>query len=87
MNKNFGELGVAGKAMVEGFRDVPREQLLFRFTVGSAKDDVLSFWEPGAPTFAERMASLELAWAHGYQTSVSCEPMLDGHIEDVVHRV
>ena len=74
------------QAMVDGFRDVPREQLLFRFTIGSAQDDVLSFWEPGAPTFAERMASLELAWGHGYQTSVSCEPMLDEHIDAVIRQ-
>ena len=73
--------------MVESLRGVPKEQLLFRFTIGSALDEVLSFWEPGAPVFAERLAALELAWANGYQTSVSCEPMLDGHIDAVIHQV
>jgi DNA repair photolyase len=57
----------------EGYRD----RILFRFTIGSCDDSVLSFWEPGAPTYSERMASLQYAFVNGFQTSVSVEPMLD----------
>lgn len=58
--------------------------ILFRFTIGSADDSVLHAWEPGAPKFAERIACLKLAYDAGYQTSVSCEPMLDTKVHDVI---
>lgn len=61
-----------------------RDQVMFRFTIGSVNDEVLSFWEPGAPGFKERIWCLAHAHAHGYQTSVSCEPMLDRSAEAVV---
>jgi DNA repair photolyase len=64
-----------------------KDRILFRFTIGSANDEVLSFWEPGAPSFRERLGSLKLAYHHGFETSVSCEPMLDDGIEDVVAAV
>jgi len=64
-----------------------RDQILFRFTIGSADDAVLKLWEPGAPTFDERLASLKHAYEQGYAISVSCEPMLDGNIDAVVAAV
>jgi DNA repair photolyase len=54
-----------------------KRQILFRFTIGACDDTVLSFWEPGAPAYGERMASLQYAYENGFQTSVSVEPMLD----------
>ncbi|MBI9081850.1 MAG: hypothetical protein JEY79_19175 [Pseudodesulfovibrio sp.] len=54
-----------------------RDNILFRFTIGAMDDEVLSFWEPGAPTFAERLSALRLAHHLGFGTSVSIEPMLD----------
>lgn len=54
------------------------KQLIFRFTIGSMDNQVLSFWEPNAPCFEERWTSLIYAFSHGYRTSVSCEPFLDG---------
>jgi DNA repair photolyase len=64
-----------------------REKLMFRFTIGSTSNATLKAWEPNAPAYEERLASLELAHAQGYQTSVSCEPMLDTQVERVVHAV
>jgi DNA repair photolyase len=64
-----------------------RTRILFRFTIGSRADDVLSFWEPAAPSFMERLDSLCLAAERGFQTSVSCEPMLDDNVEAVVDQV
>lgn len=61
-----------------------KDQILFRFTIGSAHDKVLKMWEPNAPTFEERVESLKLAYNMGYQTSISCEPMLDQEIHLVV---
>ena len=54
-----------------------RDQILFRFTIGSASDKILKFWEPGAPTIAQRLISLKKAFEAGFKTSVSMEPMLD----------
>lgn len=64
-----------------------QNQILFRFTIGSAFDTTLKFWEPEAPCFAERVAALDLAHRCGYETSVSCEPYLDASITEVVRLV
>ena len=56
-----------------------QEQIMFRFTIGSNKEDVCRFWEPGAPSPEERIKSLKLAFDMGYETSVSAEPMLEGY--------
>jgi DNA repair photolyase len=61
-----------------------KDQVLFRFSIGSCYDDVLKFWEPEAPGFDERLHCLEHAFKKGWKTSVSCEPMLDGDIDDVI---
>ena len=71
------------QAICHEFND-QREMLMFRFTIGSADDGVLSFWEPNAPSFMERLDSLCYAYEQGFQTSVSCEPMLDTNIGKVV---
>ena len=54
-----------------------KEHIMFRFTIGSAHNNVLEFWEPNAPNLTERLCCLQYAHAAGYKTSVSCEPMLD----------
>jgi DNA repair photolyase len=64
-----------------------RAQITFRFTIGSADDTVLKLWEPGAPSFHDRLAALELAFQAGFATSVSCEPMLDDRVKDVIAAV
>lgn len=55
-----------------------KEQILFRFTIGSLDATECKFWEPGAPTPQERIDSLKLAKGRGFETSVSIEPMLEG---------
>ncbi|MGD0279699.1 MAG: radical SAM protein [Smithella sp.] len=64
-----------------------KDNILFRFTIGSADSNVLKFWEPNAPDFDERLKSLKYAYSAGYQTSVSCEPMLDDKIDQVIVKV
>ncbi|NQT12908.1 MAG: hypothetical protein HQ582_09165 [Planctomycetes bacterium] len=54
-----------------------RSQVLFRFTVGALSESILAYWEPGAPSFEERLACLRYARKQGYETSVSCEPLLE----------
>lgn len=56
-------------------------KILFRFTIGSCNTETLRFWEPYAPSFEERLASLKHAYSLGFKTSVSCEPVLDIHSE------
>lgn len=60
-----------------------KDKILFRFTIGSLHDDVLKFWEPGAPNFEERWASLKWAHGHGFRTSISSEPFLDEDIRQL----
>ena len=57
--------------------DAFKPQILFRFTIGALDNRILTYWEPGAPTFGERFDSLQWAYGSGFDTSVSCEPMLD----------
>jgi len=64
------------EAICDHFADA-KDSIQFRFTIGSVDDELLSFWEPGAPTFEERLAALELAFTRGFKTSVSIEPFLD----------
>jgi len=54
-----------------------RNNIIFRFTIGSTNDNILSFWEPNAPSYDERKSALKYAYNSGYRTSVSIEPMLD----------
>lgn len=61
-----------------------KQKILFRFTIGSADNSILKFWEPNAPDFQERLESLRHAHMAGFQTSVSCEPMLDDNVAAVV---
>lgn len=63
-----------------------KNQILFRFTISSTNDEVLKFWEPGAPDFNERISCLQFAFKRGFNTSVSCEPMLDDNIEAVIEK-
>ncbi len=52
-------------------------QTQFRFTITSLDNQLLSFWEPNAPSFEERLKSLKYAYEKGFKTSVSIEPFLD----------
>jgi hypothetical protein len=61
-----------------------KDNILFRFTIGSRDSETLRFWEPGAPDFPERLKCLKYAHARGFGTSVSCEPMLDEDIRPLV---
>ena len=62
-------------------------QITFRFSIGSIDDAVLSFWEPRAPGFDERLECLKWAHAAGFKTGVSVEPMLEGDIDRLVQAV
>ncbi len=64
-----------------------RDQILFRFTIGSRNNSVLKYWEPNAPSFEKRLSALRWAYSKGFQTSVSAEPMLDTKIEKVIKAV
>ena len=63
-----------------------KKNMLFRFTIGSINNHILSFWDQYAPLYEERKQSLEYAFNSGYRTSVSVEPMLDSeHIEELIN--
>ena len=74
------------KSICAKFMDHKR-QMLFRFTIGSADDAILTKWEPNASSFGERLKCLKHAHALGYATSVSCEPMLDAQVGKVIKAV
>ena len=64
-----------------------KDKILFRFTIGSKNSEILSFWEINAPSYEERRDSVIFAFASGFQTSLSCEPMLDDNVEGVVNEL
>lgn len=57
-----------------------RENVLFRFTIGTTDAPASLFWEPGAPLPKDRIAALYDAFKDGWRTSVSMEPLLGGVI-------
>lgn len=61
-----------------------REQVVFRFTIGAMDNLKLLFWEPNAPIYEERKASLQYVWEKGFKTSVSIEPMIDSANIDIL---
>lgn len=67
--------------------DEYKDQIVFRFTIGSMHDDYLKFWEPNAPGFEERYKCLKHAYANGFQTSVSCEPYFEEDIDQLVTKL
>lgn len=72
------------KQIIESF-GLYIEQLQFRFTITSINNRLLSFWEPHAPSYEERFASLQYAYAKGFKTSVSIEPFLDYVPQELVY--
>lgn len=69
------------QTICNNFRNYPEKaQITFRFSIGSMDENILSFWEPNAPPFSERVVSLAYAWHLGFRTSVSCEPFLDDNV-------
>jgi len=64
------------REIIELFKSY-KSQIQFRFTVTSSDNKLLSFWEPNAPKFKERLESLTYAFEEGFKTSVSIEPFLD----------
>jgi DNA repair photolyase len=64
-----------------------KEQLQFRFTITSLNNQLLSFWEPNAPNFDERFASLRYAYDNDFRTSVSIEPFLDYIPETIINKL
>ena len=60
----------------KNFKDY-KDQIVFRFTVGAIDNSILSFWEPGAPSYEKRKESLMVAYNLGFSTSLSLEPILD----------
>ena len=61
-----------------------KNKILFRFTIGSTSSETLRFWEPNASDYEERKKALIYAYDTGYQTSISCEPMLDDRVDRVI---
>lgn len=61
-----------------------RGNIMFRFTIGSTDDHTLKFWDQHAPSFDERRDSLSYAYNAGYETSISCEPMLDDKMDVLI---
>lgn len=64
------------KKVCDALKDI-KDKFIFRFTIGATSDDILSYWEPYAPLFSERLKSLQYAHGAGYTTSVSMEPLLE----------
>jgi len=64
-----------------------KDQILFRFTIGSTDSTVLKFWEPNASSFEERLKCLKLAYRLGYQTSISSEPLLDRNVDELINKL
>lgn len=61
-----------------------REQIEWRFTIGSTDNKTLRFWDTNAPNFVSRLLSAKIAHSMSYKTSLSIEPMLDIYPENII---
>jgi DNA repair photolyase len=64
-----------------------KDQIEFRFTITSNTNRLLEFWEPNAPRFQERLASLKHAFRKRFKTSASIEPFLDYDPTELVKEI
>jgi len=64
-----------------------RNLIQFRFTITSINNELLLFWEEGAPLFQERLESLKYAFKKKYKTSVSIEPFLDKNPIPLIEKI
>lgn len=53
-----------------------RAQLEFRVTVGTPCESTRRYWEPGAPSYGDRMEAAEALKERGFTVSFSVEPLL-----------
>jgi hypothetical protein len=53
-----------------------KDQIEFRFTIGTNDDTVAAYWEPGAPSPSDRLMAIAHACTLGFRTSISMEPLL-----------
>lgn len=70
----------------ETFSD-KKDNILFRFTIGSCNNETLKFWEPNATSFEERLESLKYAYNSGFKTSISAEPILDIDVDPLIDKL
>jgi hypothetical protein len=71
------------KTIIKKFNSF-KSQIQFRFTITSKDDCLLTFWEPNAPLFEQRLEALRTAFNEGFKTSVSIEPFLDYQPQELV---
>jgi DNA repair photolyase len=54
-----------------------KDKITMVFTISSHNNQILKKYEPFAPSYEERSECLKYAFEHGYETSISMEPLLD----------
>ncbi|MFA6258961.1 MAG: radical SAM protein [Candidatus Paceibacterota bacterium] len=64
-----------------------RNQIEFRFTIGTDDELTRMYWEPEAPSVGERIRCLQLAHEAGFRTSVSMEPLLTDNPAVLIERI
>lgn len=67
--------------------EIYKNQVEFRFTIGTSNADTMSFYEPDAPILIDRILCLVDTFLKGYKTSISIEPMLDKNPERIIESV
>ncbi len=61
-----------------------KNQIEFRFTIGTNDHAVAAYWEPNAPTPTERFIAILYAHQQGFRTSISMEPLLMEQPKDLI---
>lgn len=61
------------------FKDY-KAKLQFRITITTLDEGLREFWETDAPTIAQRLRALEIAYENGFPTSTSDEPFLSNPV-------
>lgn len=64
-----------------------KDNLTYRFTIGSINSNLLKVLEINAPSFEERVTALKHATNMGFNTSISIEPLLDPNPFELIKKL
>ncbi len=64
-----------------------KNQILFRFTIGTLSDQKRRYWEPFAPSINQRIKALEYTNDYEWNNSISIEPFLDDGVVNLINAV
>lgn len=77
------------ESIIDEFSDYREGQpkITLRFSISTNNNELIDFWERGAPKYEERLKCLKIAFKNGFNTSVSMEPFFPAKKDKKLTRI